>query len=78
MRTALKEPFWVRASLIAGVVLVLGLLIIAPLVAVFAEAFSKGAGVFWQALSDDDALSAITLTITPLRHRGAAQCGVRG
>lgn len=64
MRAALKEPVWVRASLIAGAALIMGLLVAAPLIAVFAEAFSKGIEVFWQSLGDADALSAITLSVT--------------
>lgn len=63
-RTALREPFWVRATLVSAALLVMGLLVAAPLVAVFAEAFSKGAGFFWASLTEEDALSAIALTIT--------------
>ncbi|HET9934515.1 MAG TPA: sulfate ABC transporter permease subunit CysW [Polyangiaceae bacterium] len=57
------EPAWVRAGLIAVALLFLGAFVIAPLALVFLSAFSKGAGPYWQALTDSETFSAIELTL---------------
>ena len=60
---ATAEPKWVK-RLILGVSLAFFLLfLIMPLAAVFTEALRKGIGVYFQALTDPDALSAIKLTL---------------
>jgi len=61
---ATSEPAWVRRLLIGGALLFLSLFLFVPLVAVFVQALSKGLGVYWAALSDPDALSALRLTLT--------------
>jgi sulfate transport system permease protein len=53
----------VRFVLIALSMLVLGLLVLTPLVLVFAQAFSSGLGAFLGAVADPIALSAIRLTV---------------
>jgi sulfate transport system permease protein len=60
---ATGEPVWVR-RLILGVSLTFfsGFLLL-PLVSVFIEALRKGVDVYWLALVDPDALSAIQLTL---------------
>ncbi|MBP1850248.1 sulfate ABC transporter permease subunit CysW [Rhizobium halophytocola] len=58
------EPRLVRLVLIVIATLFLGLVVVVPLVAVFAEAFRKGVGPFLEALSEPDALAAIRLTLT--------------
>jgi sulfate transport system permease protein len=58
------EPRVIRALLIATALLFLGLFLALPLVAVFAQALSKGVGVYVAALSDPDAQAAIRLTLT--------------
>lgn len=63
MRASLKEPLWVRLGLGTVAVSTLGLLIVAPLFAVFLEAFSQGVDVFYQSIIEEDALSAIKLTV---------------
>jgi sulfate transport system permease protein len=63
MRSSTTEPLWVRLSLTSIAVLTLGLLIIAPLTAVFAEAFSQGWQVFYDSITEEDAVSAIWLTV---------------
>ena len=50
--------------LLAATILVIGLLVVMPLGVVFAEAFAKGAGPYFAALKDPDALAAIRLTLT--------------
>jgi sulfate transport system permease protein len=58
------EPAWVRVLLIAIALGFLTLFLAVPLVAVFAQAFSKGWQAYLSAIVDDDALSAIKLTLT--------------
>ena len=57
------EPAWVRRMLIAGALLFLALFLFMPLAAVFYEALRKGVGAYWTAIKDDDAWSAIQLTL---------------
>ena len=60
---ATSESDLVRYSLIAITLLFLSLFLFAPLAAVFAEAFRKGAGAYFGALSEPDAISAMNLTL---------------
>lgn len=60
---ATSEPVWVRWTLIAIVLLFLGLFLIVPLAAVFTEALRKGFDTYITALVDPDALSSIKLTL---------------
>ncbi len=60
---ATTESAAVRWLLVAVAVGFLLLFLLAPLVAVFAEAFSAGLGAFLAALVDPDALSAVCLTL---------------
>ncbi len=60
---ATSEVAWVRYTLIAATLLFLSLFLFVPLATVFTEAFRKGAGTYFAALSDPDALSAIKLTL---------------
>src|SRR5690606_30210956 len=53
-----------RALLLAIALGFLGLFLILPLVAVFAEAFRKGADAFLAALAEPDTLAAMRLTLT--------------
>jgi sulfate transport system permease protein len=57
------EPAWVRIALISVALAFLTLFLFVPLVAVFAEAFKKGAGAYFAAITDPDAVSAIKLTL---------------
>ena len=63
-RRATSEPTWVRWSLIALSVAFLGLFLLVPLAAVFTEALRKGWGVYLAAITEPDAVSAMTLTLT--------------
>ena len=49
--------------IIAIAVVFLTVFVVLPLVVVFAQAFSKGIGAYFSALSDPEALSAIRLTL---------------
>lgn len=57
------EAAWIKYLLIGLAVTILGLFMLLPLATVFGEAFSKGADAYFAALADDDALSAIRLTL---------------
>jgi sulfate/thiosulfate transport system permease protein len=57
------EPMLVRFVVIAMAVIFLTVFVVLPLVVVFAQAFSKGVGAYFTALSDPEALSAIRLTL---------------
>ena len=57
------EPGWVRIALIAVALTFLTLFLFVPLVAVFAEAFRKGWEAYVAAIIEDDAISAIKLTL---------------
>ena len=58
----LSEPRWVRIGLIALALGYVGLFLFLPLLSVFVEAFRKGVGAYFAAITDADALSAIWLT----------------
>jgi sulfate transport system permease protein len=57
------EPRLIRAIIIAVAVTFLTVFVVLPLVVVFAQAFSKGIGAYFSALTDPEALSAIRLTL---------------
>jgi sulfate transport system permease protein len=63
-RQARSEPAWVRRLLIGLALFVVGLFLILPLVVVFTEGLAQGWRVYWAAITDPDALSAIKLTLT--------------
>ena len=63
-RPATQEPALVRRLLIAGVLALLAVLLLAPLVVVFAEALKKGWVFALASLAEPEALSAIRLTLT--------------
>jgi len=55
----------IAALLVTAAVAIVGLLIVVPLVVVFAEAFALGVAAWWRALADDpDTRHAIWLTLT--------------
>jgi len=57
------EPVVVRWLLIAAALGFLALFLLAPLAAVFVHAFQEGIKVYWQAISETEALAAIKLTL---------------
>ncbi len=62
-RPMLRDPPWVRWSLIGLALGFLGLFVVLPLVTVFAQALHSGFGPYFDALAEPDALSAIRLTL---------------
>ena len=63
-RISTQEPLWVRWLLTAVALSFLALMLFVPLAAVFWEALRKGLGVYFAAMVEPDALSAIRLTLT--------------
>ena len=63
VRSPVTEPTYVKAGLITLVVLVLGLFLVVPLVAVFVQALSLGIGPALSTFGDEDAIAAILLTL---------------
>ena len=63
-RPALVEARWVRWLLIALTLGFIGLFLVLPLAAVFAEALHQGIGAYLAAITDGEALAAIRLTVT--------------
>ena len=61
---ALRDPPWLRRSLVAAVVLFLAAFLGLPLVLVFREAFAGGWTTYLAALTEPDARAAIALTLT--------------
>jgi sulfate transport system permease protein len=57
------ESTWVRVVLITLALLFMGLFLVLPLAAVFTEALRKGLDAYLKALQDEDAWSAIRLTL---------------
>jgi len=60
---SLSEPLWVRLLLGGIALLFLTLFLFIPLAAVFSEALKKGWEVYLTAITEDDAWSAIKLTL---------------
>jgi len=63
---ATAEPRWVRYSLISIVLLFLSLFLLLPLSVVLYGAFEAGLNVWWQAVTEPDAVAAIKLTLLVL------------
>jgi sulfate/thiosulfate transport system permease protein len=57
------EPRFVRIAIIGAAVAFLSIFVVLPLIVVFAQAFSKGVGAYVTALGNQEALSAIRLTL---------------
>jgi sulfate transport system permease protein len=65
IRLAQKDPAWVRWGLIGAVLLVVGLLVVVPLVYIFATALSDGLSAYWRNLfGDPDTLHSMLLSAT--------------
>jgi sulfate transport system permease protein len=60
---ATRDPAWARWLLTGVALAFLAFFLVLPLVVVFAEAFSKGAGYFLATIREPDALAAIRLTL---------------
>ena len=58
-----QEPRWLRNSLVAAAISYLALFLLLPLISIFYEAFHQGIAVYWAAITEPDAQSAIRLTL---------------
>ncbi|RTL33598.1 MAG: sulfate ABC transporter permease subunit CysW [Burkholderiales bacterium] len=63
IRSATKEPPWVRWLLTSVALIFLSFFLFLPLVSVFFEAFKKGVDVYFAAITEPDAISAVKLTL---------------
>jgi sulfate/thiosulfate transport system permease protein len=63
VRGATTEPRWVRRLLIGLALAFMTLFLFVPLTTVFYEAFKKGVEVYFAAIVEPDALSAVQLTL---------------
>jgi sulfate/thiosulfate transport system permease protein len=65
VRRAREDPAWVRWVLVGIVLGLVGLLIVVPVLNVFAGALSEGVGIYWKSLVEDpDTRHSIVLTLT--------------
>lgn len=62
-RRATDDPTWAKVLVVGTVMAFLALVLILPLVAVFAEALRKGLGPALEAVGNPDALAAVKLTL---------------
>jgi sulfate transport system permease protein len=61
--TALRDPAWMRATLLVIALTFVALFLFLPLIAVFSYAIEKGVDVYMASLTDADARAAIRLTL---------------
>src|SRR5690606_15432527 len=62
-RPALRDPVWLRWSLLGVTFAFIGLFLLLPLAVVFAEGMRKGAEAYFASFRDPDAIAAIKLTL---------------
>lgn len=67
---ATRDPWWLKATALSITFLFLGIVVVVPIVSVFVNAFAKGFGVYWEAISHPDTLAALKMTLL------AAACAV--
>jgi sulfate transport system permease protein len=60
---ALRDPAWLRRTLIGASLFFLGLFVLLPLVSVFTEALAKGFHAYADAIADPETRSAFRLTL---------------
>ena len=63
LRHATEDPAWARRLIVGTAVGFIGIFLILPLAAVLAEALNKGVGLYFAAITNPEALSAIRLTL---------------
>ncbi|MDX3773052.1 sulfate ABC transporter permease subunit CysW [Chromatiaceae bacterium AAb-1] len=66
LQQATAEPRWVKWTLLTIALTFLALFLVLPLTVVLYGAFEAGLAVWWQAVSDPDAIAAIKLTLLVL------------
>lgn len=63
MQKIIKKRPLAEYFLISSAVILFALLLVLPLLTVIAQGFAKGFSFFWEAISEDDTLSALKLTL---------------
>jgi sulfate transport system permease protein len=63
LRRATEDPAWARRLIIGIAIGFLGVFLIVPLASVFTEALNKGVGLYYTAITNAEARSAIRLTL---------------
>lgn len=58
------DPLWLKLLLTAAALGFIAVLLLLPLLLVFGEAFAKGFSAFWTAITDEDGLAAVRLSLT--------------
>jgi sulfate transport system permease protein len=61
--SATREAPWVKGLILGGSLVFFTVFLLFPLLTVFVEALRKGLALYWAALTEPDALSAIRLTV---------------
>jgi len=67
---ATRDPWWLKATALSITFLFLGIVVVVPIVSVFVNAFAKGFGAYWEAISHPDTIAALKMTLL------AAGCAV--
>ena len=67
---AQRDPWWIQLIAFTVTFGFLGIVVVVPIVSVFANAFGKGFGAYWAAISHPDTLAAFRMTVL------AAACAV--
>lgn len=62
-RSSTQDPLWVKVLVLSLVAVFLGLILVLPLVSVFAEALRQGVGPALEAVRTPDAIASIKLTL---------------
>jgi len=57
------DPLWLKVLLIAAALGFIAVLLLLPLVLVFKEAFANGVAAFWAAITEEDSLAAVKLSL---------------
>ena len=63
VNTGTADPTWAKVLLIGTALVFMALMLVLPLIAVFAEALHDGFGKYFSAIANHDAWSAIRLTL---------------
>jgi len=60
---ATRDPWWLKATALSITFLFLGIVVVVPIVSVFVNAFAKGFGAYWEAISHPDTIAALKMTL---------------
>lgn len=63
-RPALRDPAWLRWTLLGVTLVFISLFLLLPLVVVFSQGLAKGLGAYFASFQEPDAIAAIKLTLT--------------